>query len=181
MSGAQEYYDGLITQGHAPEAALGYTQQHFPDFQGAAAAPAPAPAPAAAAAPAPIEAAPMMAAAPIAAAPGAAVMEVTPTTATPMAAAPVGGAAPLMTGAPMASMPMGQVMAAQTGGKSKVTAGILGILLGGIGVHKFYMGKIGMGILYLVFSWTMIPALAGLIEGIMYLVQDETKFHSRYA
>lgn len=46
MSGAQEYYDGLIGQGHAPESALQYTQQHFPGFVPAAGAPAaPQPAP----------------------------------------------------------------------------------------------------------------------------------------
>lgn len=33
--------------------------------------------------------------------------------------------------------------------KSKITAGILAILLGGLGIHKFYLGKTGMGILYL--------------------------------
>ena len=45
MSEAQTYYDGLITQGHPPESALQYTQQHFPGFvPAAAAAPAPAPA-----------------------------------------------------------------------------------------------------------------------------------------
>ena len=43
--------------------------------------------------------------------------------------------------------------------KSKITAGVLGILLGGLGVHKFYMGKIGMGIIYLVFCWTWIPGI----------------------
>ena len=35
--------------------------------------------------------------------------------------------------------------------KSRVAAGIFAILLGDLGVHKFYMGKIGMGILYLLF------------------------------
>ena len=53
--------------------------------------------------------------------------------------------------------------------KSKVAAGILAILLGGIGVHKFYLGKVRMGILYLCFCWTGIPAVLGLIEGIMHL------------
>ena len=33
--------------------------------------------------------------------------------------------------------------------KSRILAGLLGIFFGGIGAHKFYMGKIGMGILYL--------------------------------
>ena len=60
--------------------------------------------------------------------------------------------------------------------KSKTTAGILGILLGGLGIHKFYLGKAGMGILYILFCWTYIPALVGLIEGIIYLTQTDEKF-----
>ncbi len=60
--------------------------------------------------------------------------------------------------------------------KSKVTAGILGILLGGIGIHKFYMGKTGMGILYLLFCWTGIPEIVGLIEGIIYLCASDEEF-----
>lgn len=63
--------------------------------------------------------------------------------------------------------------------KSRVAAGVLAILLGDIGVHKFYMGKIGMGILYLLFCWTGIPALVGLIEGIIYLTESDEKFASR--
>ena len=60
--------------------------------------------------------------------------------------------------------------------KSKVAAGILGIFLGGIGVHKFYLGKTGMGILYLCFCWTAIPAFIGFIEGIMYLCSNDENF-----
>ena len=50
---------------------------------------------------------------------------------------------------------------------NQVAYGILAILLGGFGVHKFYAGKVGMGILYLLFCWTCIPAVIGLIEGII--------------
>lgn len=60
--------------------------------------------------------------------------------------------------------------------KSKIAAGILGIVFGGIGVHKFYMGKIGMGILYLLFCWTGIPAIVGFIEGIIYLCSNDENF-----
>lgn len=60
--------------------------------------------------------------------------------------------------------------------KSKVAAGLLGIFLGGIGLHKFYLGKIGMGILYLCFCWTGIPAFVGFIEGIIYLCTSEENF-----
>ena len=64
--------------------------------------------------------------------------------------------------------------------KNKVVAGILAILLGDLGIHKFYLGKIGMGILYLLFCWTGIPAIVGLIEGILYLVADDATFQSKY-
>lgn len=61
--------------------------------------------------------------------------------------------------------------------KSKVTAGILGILLGGFGAHYFYLGKPGWGILYLVLCWTYIPGICGLIEGIMMLTQSDEEFN----
>lgn len=60
--------------------------------------------------------------------------------------------------------------------KSKIIAGILGIFLGGIGIHKFYLGKVGMGIVYLIFSWTFIPAIIGFIEGIIYLCSNDHNF-----
>ena len=50
---------------------------------------------------------------------------------------------------------------------NQVAYGLLAILLGDFGVHKFYAGKVGMGILYLLFCWTFIPGLIGLIEGII--------------
>jgi TM2 domain-containing membrane protein YozV len=64
--------------------------------------------------------------------------------------------------------------------KSKVAAGILAILLGGIGVHKFYLGKVGMGILYFCFCWTGIPAVLGLIEGIVYLCSNDENFQLKH-
>lgn len=64
--------------------------------------------------------------------------------------------------------------------KSKTTAGILAILLGGLGLHKFYLGKIGVGILYLIFCWTYIPAILGVIEGIVYLTSSDEKFYNKY-
>ncbi len=65
--------------------------------------------------------------------------------------------------------------------KSRAVAGLLGIFLGGFGIHKFYCGSIGLGIIYLIFFWTFIPAIIGFIEGIIYITQpnDET-FTNRY-
>ncbi len=62
----------------------------------------------------------------------------------------------------------------------KVTAGLLALLLGGVGAHKFYLGDTGMGILYLCFFWTGIPAIAGLIEGILYLTKSDDEFFRQY-
>ena len=64
--------------------------------------------------------------------------------------------------------------------KSKLAAGLLAIFLGGIGVHHFYLGNWVLGILYLLFCWTYIPAIVGLIEGIVYLVTDDIKFAAKH-
>lgn len=64
--------------------------------------------------------------------------------------------------------------------KSKVAAGILALFFGGLGVHKFYLGKVGMGILYLCFCWTYIPAIVGFIEGIIYLCSNDENFQLKH-
>ncbi len=64
--------------------------------------------------------------------------------------------------------------------KNKVVAALLAILLGGIGIHKFYLGQNGKGILYIIFCWTYIPALIALIEGIMMLCSNDENFQIKY-
>ena len=64
--------------------------------------------------------------------------------------------------------------------KDRTTAGLLAILLGNIGVHKFYLNESGMGILYLLFSWTFIPGIIAFIEGIQYLTMTDQQFHQRF-
>ncbi len=63
-----------------------------------------------------------------------------------------------------------------TGQKSKIVAGILGILLGVFGVHNFYLGNTGKAVAQLLItvlsagflSW--VSAIWGLVEGILILV-----------
>ena len=64
--------------------------------------------------------------------------------------------------------------------QTKIVAGLLVILLGSFGVHKFYLGDTKMGIIYLLFSWTGIPSIIGLIEGILYLVASDEEFQQKY-
>jgi len=42
------------------------------------------------------------------------------------------------------------------------TALILALLLGGVGAHRFYLRQWGLGVAYLLFVWTYIPAFIAL-------------------
>lgn len=50
---------------------------------------------------------------------------------------------------------------------NKVAYILLAIFLGSFGVHKFYSGKIGIGVVFVLFCWTGIPSVIGVIEGII--------------
>lgn len=64
----------------------------------------------------------------------------------------------------------------------KVLCGILGILLGGFGVHRFLLGDVQGGIIRIVITvFTCgFGALIGLIEGIIYLTKSDEQFHQEY-
>ncbi len=59
----------------------------------------------------------------------------------------------------------------QVGNKSKMVAGLLGIFLGSIGVHRFYLGYTGLGIVQIVVTLVTcgLGGLWGFIEGILIL------------
>jgi TM2 domain-containing membrane protein YozV len=69
---------------------------------------------------------------------------------------------------------------------NKVVAGIFGILLGGLGIHKFILGYTGTGIIMLLISVLSCGILApiihliGLIEGIIYLTKSDDDFVRTY-
>ena len=70
---------------------------------------------------------------------------------------------------------------AATSDKSKVTAGVLALLLGGLGIHKFYLGAWGWGIVYIVLIWTWIPAIVALVEAIRYFTLSDDEFKQKAA
>lgn len=53
--------------------------------------------------------------------------------------------------------------------RSKVVAGVLGLVLGGFGVHRFYLGYTGIGLIQLLLSCTGISWIWGFVEGIIIL------------
>lgn len=60
--------------------------------------------------------------------------------------------------------------------KSKMAAGLLGIFLGGLGIHNFYLGYTGKAIAQIVLSCCFgIGAIWGLIDGIMILTGSINK------
>ena len=64
--------------------------------------------------------------------------------------------------------------------KSRSVAILLALLLGGLGIHKFYLGQILWGILYLLFCWTFIPLIISIIEVIILLFMDDSEFNRRF-
>lgn len=65
--------------------------------------------------------------------------------------------------------------------RDKNTAAALALILGGLGVHKFYLGKPIWGAVYILFVWTFIPAIFGLIEGLNYYFMSKEVFAKRYS
>ena len=82
------------------------------------------------------------------------------------------------------------------GAEKKLAAGICGILLGGLGIHKFILGYQQEGMIYLgMFAGAFIlaivtcgigsfllavPGVLGLVEGIIYLTKSDEEFVQTY-
>jgi len=64
---------------------------------------------------------------------------------------------------------------------SKVALLLLAFFLGGIGAHKFYLGKNWQGVLYLLFFWTYIPGIIALVEFIIYAFTSSGRLNEEYS
>lgn len=64
--------------------------------------------------------------------------------------------------------------------KNKTTTTILAFFLGGLGIHRFYLGQNLKGILCLLFCWTFIPAIIAFIDFIIFLTMSDDAFNQKY-
>lgn len=64
----------------------------------------------------------------------------------------------------------------------RVLAGVLGIVLGGLGIHRFVIDDVKGGILRIVITIVTcgLGNLIGLIEGIIYLTKSDEEFIQTY-
>lgn len=64
----------------------------------------------------------------------------------------------------------------------KIVAGILGILIGSLGIHKFILGYTKEGIIQIVISVVTcgIRGIIPFIEGILYLTKSDEEFYQTY-
>jgi len=75
--------------------------------------------------------------------------------------------------------------AAQDSG-NRIAAGVCGILLGSLGVHKFILGLTTPGLVMLLVTLltcgfgAIVMHVIGLVEGIIYLTKSDAEFHQRY-
>ena len=65
-------------------------------------------------------------------------------------------------------------------GANKTALALLAFFLGGLGAHKFYLGKYGQGICYILFCWTGIPGLIAFVEFIIYLCTPREVIAQKY-
>ena len=68
------------------------------------------------------------------------------------------------------------------GADKKIVAGILGIVAGGFGIHKFILGYTTEGIIQIVLTFITcgIGSIIGLVEGIIYLTKSDEEFVRTY-
>jgi hypothetical protein len=77
-------------------------------------------------------------------------------------------------------LPSRSIAAAPVGSRNKLAAALLALFLGGIGMHRFYLGRPGSGVVYLLFCWTFIPAIVAFFEAIRLLTMNEERFAAYY-
>lgn len=64
--------------------------------------------------------------------------------------------------------------------KSKKIAAVLALLFGGIGIHRFYLGQTAKGVFSIIFCWTYIPMIIGVIDFFIFQLMGQEFFDFKY-
>jgi len=64
--------------------------------------------------------------------------------------------------------------------KSRTTAALLAFFLGAFGIHRFYLGQWFLGILYLIFCFTLISVIVAIVDCISFLLMSDDAFNMKY-
>lgn len=64
--------------------------------------------------------------------------------------------------------------------KDRITAGLLAVMFGIFGAHKFYLRQYVQGLVYLFLFWTLIPPILGIIEGVRFLTMSDAQFELKH-
>jgi TM2 domain-containing membrane protein YozV len=80
---------------------------------------------------------------------------------------------------------VGVVRQPPAGDRNKYVAALLAFFLGTFGIHRFYLGRNGTGVLMIVLSITIVGLLVtgiwALIDMVRYLIMSDAEFEHRYA
>jgi len=82
--------------------------------------------------------------------------------------------------APPAYAPLPRAYVVPPARRSRSTAILWALFLGGFGAHKFYLGRPGWGLAYLFFCWTWIPAMIAFCEMVWMLFMSDPEFDRRH-
>ena len=64
--------------------------------------------------------------------------------------------------------------------KNKLATILLALFLGSLGVHRFYLGQIIYGVIYLLLACTGISTLLAIIDIVLFLIMSDEEFNLKY-
>src|SRR5512147_2895453 len=64
--------------------------------------------------------------------------------------------------------------------RSKTAAALFALFLGWAGIHRFYLGQVGLGILYFCLMFFGISFILGIIDAVVFFGMDDQTFNRKY-